>query len=266
MTGELEDLTADNGQVGAGDKHGDFDQQLLPMPACFIELYNPWTTQYSDLSTATGEQTNAPSAAEVPGEFYFDTNTLNPGYTPYANYPTAQQPIGVVLNKTVVDPTGATAPSPVWRLIFVNNGPGGPQSPAAYASPPGPDPRMLDPDDPIPAILAGGGGNPNFVDYIDRIVYFVAPTGTYPAGFPIASSPCVAYYPGPAQPKPATLKPGRYAVIGSAGEAAGSPGGPPTRTCRSSAAPAPRPTPTPIRPVTCAGSCSRRTRALRPTR
>ena len=231
-----EDLTNGGGTVSNGDygsgsatspKTPDFDQRLMPMPACFIELYNPWTTQYSELSTATGEQTGAPSAAEVPGEFYFDTNTANPGFAPYATYPTAQQPIGVVLNKTAIDPSGMTAPSPVWRMIFVNNGAniiaGGTQVPAYPPSAAGPDPRMIDPDDPIPGNLTGAGGGPVFANYIDRIVYFVAPTGTYPAGFPSAN--CVAYYPGPMQPTPASLKPGRYAVIGSVGEAAGSPGG-----------------------------------------
>ena len=59
------------------------------MPACFIELYNPWMTQYSELSTTTAtEQINAPAAAEVPGEFYYDsTNPANSAYAPYSTYP-----------------------------------------------------------------------------------------------------------------------------------------------------------------------------------
>ncbi len=223
-----QDLSADNGKVGATppDQHGDFDQQLLPMPACFIELYNPWTTQYSDLNAnANGtEQVNAPSAAEVPGEFYYDPNSANVAYMPYgsgnSNYPTAQPPTGVILSKAVA---GATGTSPVWRLIFVNNGPGGSQLPAPYTGDEL-DPRMVDPDDPIPShVTSGTLGFANLASYIDRIVYFVAPTGGYTAGFP--SPNCVVYYPGPTQPIPAALKPGHYAVVGSAGGANNPAGG-----------------------------------------
>jgi hypothetical protein len=211
-----QDLSTPGGTVNQGDP--DFDQALLPMPACFIELYNPWTTQYSNLSTATGEQLNAPAATEVAGEFYYDTNTASasyPSYAPYGagstNYPKAQQPAGVVLNKL----DAQNHASPVWRLIFVNNGLGGSQGgPPAGASP---DPRTLDPDDPFALVPATSSIAYTVAQYTDRIVYFVAPQGggTYPAGPPNATNPWAVYYPSATQP--ATLKPGRYAVVGSAG-------------------------------------------------
>jgi len=210
-----------NGPMGNKDTNNDFDQAVLPMPACFIELYNPWVTQYSTQSTTGGEQSNAPAAAEAAGEFYYDQNNPNSAYFPYgasnANYPTAKQPTGVVLNKVATDSTGKA--SPVWRLIFVNNGlyAGATQTlgPATI------DARTVDPDDPVlPTYL------PNFSSYIDRIAYFVAPPGAgYSATFPstgtvFPSTSSTIYYPSSATvgtTGPATLKPGRYAVIGSYG-------------------------------------------------
>ncbi len=43
-----EDRADDNGikQLTTG-KDPTFDQRLLPLPACFIELFNPWQTPYS---------------------------------------------------------------------------------------------------------------------------------------------------------------------------------------------------------------------------
>jgi hypothetical protein len=214
-----QDLAAGGGTIASGDYGAavggtpDFDQALLPMPACFIELYNPWTTQYSNLNTTTGEKQNAPAAAEVSGEFYYDQHNSNVAYQPYTSYPTAQPPTGVILNKLDT----LTSTSPVWRLIFVNGSltQGGAQLTTSST----PDSRIVDPDDPL--LLLPGGNTLSFNNYIDRIVYFVAPpAGGYAAGFPavggVPNPYCTVYYPGSGQPQ-ATLKPGRYAVVGSAG-------------------------------------------------
>ncbi len=189
-----EDLSSTSTPVGPGGGNkttgdtpadGDFDQRLVPIPAAFVELYNPWVTQYSTLNNGTGGAGTAyaPSSAEVPGEFYYDANNTNHALWPYtaANPPagtTPNPPIGVVLNK--LDPSGN---SPVWRLAF--------------------SPTISDPDDPVaypPAAPAT----------YDRVVYFVNP----PAAFADASATVKYYTSQPVSP----LKPGRYAVVGSANQ------------------------------------------------
>ena len=97
-----------------------FDSRLIPYPACFIELYNPWVTPYSVRNSNNTAQANgvpspyfAPSPSEVPGEFYYDPNQ---SITPEVSLPT-----GVRLN-TLDASTGTT---PVWRMIFVKNASGG---------------------------------------------------------------------------------------------------------------------------------------------
>jgi hypothetical protein len=222
-----EDLAADGGTVAAAtDVNKDFDQRLVPQSACFIELFNPWTTQYStvngaavspSLSSATSDQNNGPSSAEAPGELYFDQNlanfdpsNFNTLYQPYVKYPQQpNQPAGVVLNKVPAKLANGTI-SPVWRMIFVNGTAG--NSGAAVS----PDPRTLDPDDPVYM------SRPVFTRDVDRIVYFVNPVANeFATTAPLINSPCVTYFPGSNQPLPASLKPGRYAVVGSANQLIG---------------------------------------------
>ena len=125
------------------------------------------------------EQINAPSAAEVPGEFYYDKNNSNATYHPYTTYPrTLQAPAGVVLNKLAVDPNGVLPSSPVFRMIFVNDGLPYSTVPAVGATTP--DPRMLDPDDPVLS-----SNSPNFASYVDRIAYFVGAAAGSPPASPL---------------------------------------------------------------------------------
>ena len=159
----------------------DFDQRLMPYPACFVELYNPWVTPYSVRNTAaTAPNTDAPSPAEVPGELYYYPQT-NPASPALPIYPTGTlpaspannhgtmpgNPLGVALDKLAVDPTNQLPPTPVWRMIVVNNATAG---------------TATDPDDPYPnspqGVLAGAPVMPQ--NAIERAVYFVQPTtGTY---------------------------------------------------------------------------------------
>jgi hypothetical protein len=82
------------------NKDTDFDQRLLPLGSLFVELYNPWTTQYSTL-----DANGYPHASEVPGEFY-DVRNNNVQ--------------GVKLNARSRDASGNYDPqgSPVWRLMI----------------------------------------------------------------------------------------------------------------------------------------------------
>ncbi len=170
-----QDLAAGGGKVPPAappnDTNNDFDQQLVPMPACFVELYNPWTSQTTTLNSGV------PSQAEVSGEFYH-TAAGNGG--------------GVILNSTVTDPTSHLT-YPVWRLIFVKN--------LALLT--------ADPDDPYPL-----NPNPFTQASIDRTVYFAQPTGAVPE----KTAGTLTYF--SSQPV-ATVKPGRYAVVGSSGENTG---------------------------------------------
>ncbi len=197
-----EDLSSSSTPTGPGGGNtttGDptnpdltFDQRLVPIPAAFIELYNPWVTQYSTLNSGTAAPyLYAPASEEVPGDLYYDTNNTNAGLHPLVqpySGTTPNPPIGVVLNK--LDPTGN---SPVWRLAFAS------LLPAAGA---GSVPTVPDPDDPFqytPAVPLA----------YDRVAYFVSPPAVYD------DAAMVRYYTSqPVSP----LKPGRYAVVGSANQ------------------------------------------------
>jgi hypothetical protein len=229
-----EDLATPSGKTtdplpnndATGGATNDFDQRLIPYPACFIELYNPWATPYSMRNSTTA---SVPSPTEVSAEFYYDPTSSANGnaLTPYGStsntyptYPTPQAPGGVLLNKMAVDPAGSLPSSPVWRMIFVKNHSGST-----------PDPRTLDPDDPFANSPQGAAARTSYAiqpQDIDRVVFFSpSPAGaTYPTMYATASGftrtapavPSLAYYSSlPVSP----IKPGRYAVVGSANQIVG---------------------------------------------
>ncbi len=202
-----EDLPNDDNSgpnTGAGDmmagrttdsspsKDSDFDQRLLPMGACFIELYNPWTTSTWSLKpdgTTVDATGNSARRLESPGEFYdVTTNT----------------PTGVQLDHRA---NGVANGSPVWRLLVVK---GTQPAPPALGLPYG---ERKDPEDPN----ANGVNNrpiasnpPVLTDDVERSVYFVDPTAS---AAPITDHGQPYWTNLPIAP----LYPSYYAVVGSAG-------------------------------------------------
>jgi hypothetical protein len=195
-----EDLDDPQKKIAEPEEDGinDYDQRLRPHGSFFAEIYNPWT---------------GTAAQKAPAEFYYEHNP--PGMT------TAGWRSGVLLNK--INQGG----SPVWRMIVVKNpraaGGGGGGGP-----PPMPPPIFQPP--PLPPPPGGGGGglppqaqDPDFgllPGDVDRSIYFVnssdvrltnLPTGANSGhGTPFFTTAPVA-----------PLRPGRYAVVGSAGRRIG---------------------------------------------
>ncbi len=217
----------------AGSGNGtdkDFDQRLMPFPACFIELYNPWVTPYSMRNTgATTPNTDAPSAAEVSGELYYYPQgnppspalpiypTGSPPASPANNHGTMPgNPLGVALDKLAVDPTNQLPPTPVWRMIVVNSAKAG---------------TATDPDDPYANSTQGAAANANFAIQqaaIERAVYFVQPAAsttyhnlyTTVSGLstvaPVGAGTITVTYVTSMPVSP--IKPGRYGVVGGANQ------------------------------------------------
>ncbi|MFN0022093.1 MAG: hypothetical protein ACKVP0_27915 [Pirellulaceae bacterium] len=144
----------------------DFDQQLKPWGAAFVEVYNPWF----DRGTSGNQNTYDHKASEL--------------YSMSAN-----GTAGVDLSR--LSPNGN---SPVWRMLIVRGQPNGEQHYAA------------DPDSPQPeALTEGAGGGSPVANYVDRTVYFadLNSTGSYPSGgqygdiyFPSGGIPRAPVLPG----------------------------------------------------------------------
>ena len=174
------------------NKDSDFDQRLLPMGACFIELYNPWTTSTWSLKpdgTTVDSTGNPARRLESPGEFY-DVST-NP-------------PTGVQLDRRA---GGAANGSPVWRLLVVK---GTQPAPPAVGLPYG---ERKDPEDPNANAVNNrpiASNPPVLSDDVERSVYFVDPTAS---AVPITDHGQPFWTNLPVAP----LNPSYYAVVGSAG-------------------------------------------------
>jgi len=163
----------------------DFDSQIQPRGAFFVELYNPWTTPTSAIS-ANG----SPAPAEVAGELYTASNGQ----------------IGVQLG--LLSPSAH--PSPVWRLVIVQDTATSKANPTSG--------ERADPDYPQPLL-------PSDPTVERTIYMADPTQAQSAAGLPLVSAYGQAYYrsanvtiAGGTQLAP--VLPGHYAVVGSSGIAA----------------------------------------------